>query len=197
MVAIMIKRTSDGNVVKKENLSWTNKRDNALIEALVNKHEIGNRVNGTSTLEANPNAEAFKTKKISNYNNLDIIGIKSRNNKTEKTPNYANPYKLKKNDVDELITNIEVILDNKYKDNDEYIQIMSATHFKTKKLKSKRLKLENYKKNQDEDEGVVEPVNLNQNLLNTILYIYLKKIVDVMKKKKAYHDYKGKKSINN
>lgn len=62
--AIMIKRTSDGNVVKKENLSWTNKRDNALIEALVNKHEIGNRVNGTSTSEVYVNMIAVMSKEF-------------------------------------------------------------------------------------------------------------------------------------
>ncbi|CAI9298527.1 unnamed protein product [Lactuca saligna] len=87
------------------------------------------------------------------------------------------------------MTNNEIILDNEYKDDDEDIQIVTATHVsleessKAKKLKSKRRKLES--KLQDEDEVVVpKPESFEHNIVHTF-----KKIVHVMREGNKSCDY--------
>ncbi|CAI9266637.1 unnamed protein product [Lactuca saligna] len=60
----MTKRVADGGVVKKENLSWTDHMDNVLFEYLVKEDQIGNRVNGTLTLQAYANMIATMNKQF-------------------------------------------------------------------------------------------------------------------------------------
>ncbi|XP_023768934.1 uncharacterized protein LOC111917484 [Lactuca sativa] len=60
----MNKRAADGSVVKKENLTWTDNMDNALVEALVKEDDIGNRVNGTFTSQAYANMIAGLSKEF-------------------------------------------------------------------------------------------------------------------------------------
>jgi hypothetical protein len=60
----LTKRAADGSVVKKENLMWTNKMDNSLVEALVDEHEIYNHVNGTFTSQTYANMIAVMSKEF-------------------------------------------------------------------------------------------------------------------------------------
>ncbi|CAI9291993.1 unnamed protein product [Lactuca saligna] len=197
--AIMNKRAADGSVVKKENLTWTDNMDNALVEALVKEDDIGNR--------ANPEAAAFRTKKISNYNQLEMLfsddrasGSKAETAK-EKNARLSKSKEIKIEkiaDVEKLMANKEVSLENVHKDDDEDIQIVSVTDVspdgssKAKKLKSKKRKLES--KFQDEDEVVVEtepkpqpqPESFEHNIVQTF-----KEIVDVMREGNKSRDYTG------
>ncbi|KAL7609305.1 uncharacterized protein At2g29880 [Lactuca sativa] len=272
----MNKRAADGSVVKKENLTWTDNMDNALVEALVKEDDIGNRVNGTFTsqayanmiaglskefnksitkdqlknimktlkgnfskwfdmyrgtslngfswnsqtkhieaedevweqlIKANPEAAAFRTKKISNYNQLEMLfsddrasGSKAETTK-EKNVRLSKSKEIKIEkiaDVEKLMANKEVSLENVHKDDDEDIQIVSATDVspdgssKAKKLKSKKRKLES--KLQDEDEVVAEtepepqpqPESFEHNIVQTF-----KEIVDVMREGNKSRDYTG------
>ena len=96
------------------------------------------------------------------------------------------------------MANKEVSLENVHKDDDEDIQIVSATDVspdgssKAKKLKSKKRKLES--KLQDEDEVVAEtepepqpqPESFEHNIVQTF-----KEIVDVMREGNKSRDYTG------
>nr|KAJ0192613.1 hypothetical protein LSAT_V11C800427430 [Lactuca sativa] len=197
----MTKREADGSVVKKENLAWTDKMDNVLIEALVNEHKIGNQVNAIFTsqtnanmITTNPDATAFKAKKISNYDHLDILFLVDRasGSKAETTKekndklNKSTKIKIEKVvDVNELMANNEVILDNEYKDDDGDIQIVSATHV-TPDESSKAKKLEN------EDEVVAEPVPQPQPESFELSIVHtFKEIIDITREGNKYHVYTG------
>ncbi|CAI9291547.1 unnamed protein product [Lactuca saligna] len=163
-------------------------------------------------IKENPEVAAFRTKKISIYNQLVMLfsddrasGSKAEIAK-EKNARLSKSKEIKIEkiaDLDKLMANKEVILENEHKDDDddEDIQIVSATNVspdgssKAKKLKSKKRKLE--RKLQDKDEVVPEheperqpkpqPESFEHNIVQTF-----KEIVDVMREGNKSRDYTGK-----
>nr|KAJ0211676.1 hypothetical protein LSAT_V11C400194760 [Lactuca sativa] len=151
---------------------------------------------------ANPDAAAFRTKKISNYDQLVMLfsddgasGSKAETAKEKNIPlSKSIEIKIEKvTDVDKLMENNEVILDNKHKDDDDDIQIVSATDVSPdESSKAKKLKKKLERKLQDEDEVVAEPQpqpqpeSFEHNIVQTF-----KEIVDVMREGNKSHDYTG------
>ena len=93
------------------------------------------------------------------------------------------------------MANNKVILDIKYKEDDEDIQIVSATDvspdesLKAKKLKSKKRKLERKLQDEDEviaDEPQLQPESFEHNIVQTF-----KEIVAVMRGGNKSRDYTG------
>ncbi|XP_052622502.1 uncharacterized protein LOC128127837 [Lactuca sativa] len=160
-------------------------------------------------IKTNLEVAAFRTKKFSNYSQLEMLfsddralGSKAETTK-EKNVRLSKSKEIKIEkiaDVEKLMANKEVSLENVHKDDDEDIQIVSATYVspdgssKAKKLKSKKRKLES--KLQDEDEVVAEtepepepepqPESFEHNIVQTF-----KEIVDVMREGNKSRDYTG------
>nr|KAJ0196224.1 hypothetical protein LSAT_V11C700381470 [Lactuca sativa] len=200
ITTIMTKRAAHGSVVKKENLTLTNHMNNVLVEALVKENQIGNRVNDTFTLQAYANMIAGTSKEFNRPITKDQLKNRMKTLKEQKKKNdrlsKSTKNKIEKVvDVDELMANNKVILDIKYKEDDEDIQIVSATDvspdesLKAKKLKSKKRKLERKLQDEDEviaDEPQLQPESFEHNIVQTF-----KEIVDVMREEKKSRDYIG------